>query len=318
MATDTKRFVDDGWAVWTDENCKTAVYFTEWLNPKGENYVDIGVWTYEMKKSCDVHIFVPFPLEFSDINDLSPVLFTEKGAKAVFNTAFSVEKGGSGRCSRFVYDKKPVDLLRVSQDTLRLENVGGGTLLTARIAEYLSDFTCGETYIFFRLPHKRLNELFLSKPHTKLGKESLKELITSPMVTQRFGYSLGLNEERILPREIFNNTEIRRQDIQKAQLTIMIDEDYELNDGGCSQIRHSDGSAYAGYAPKNFENSNFVCYQWRQSRAGENKSHSNFYTVIQNSFISRKSVLVYGLILMFTSILGSAAYDLVKFLIELI
>ena len=318
MAADTKRFVDDGWAVWTDENCKTAVYFTEWLNPKGENYVDVGVWIYGLDKPVDMHVFVPFPVEFSDICDLSHVLFTEQGAKAVFNTAFQAEKGASGRCSRFVYDKKTVDLLHVTADTIRLESVGGGSILTARIAENTADFTSDEIYMLIRLPHKNLNELFRAKPHTKLEKDSLKELITSPMVTQRFGYSLGLNEERILPKELSANLKIRAQNIEKSQLTLMIDEDYELNDGSCSRIRHSDGAAYAGYSPKDFEERNFVCYQWKQGRAGEKKSHSNFYVTVQNSFISKKSVLVYGLILMFTSILGSAAYDLIKLLFELL
>ena len=316
MATDTKRFVDDGWSVWTDENYKTAIYFTEWLNPRGENYVDVGVWVYGMENPCDIHIFVPFPVELSDICDLSSVLSTTSGAKAVFNTPFQAEKGAAGHCSRFVYDEKPVDLLHFSPDTLRLERVADGTLLTARILEWKTEFQSDEIYVFFRLPHKSLNELFKAKPHTKLEKDSLKELITSPIVTQRFGYTLGVNEERILPQAILGNEKIRGQDIQRTQLTLIIDEDYEVNDGGCNRIRHSDGSAYAGYAPADFEKRNIVCYQWRQGRAGEKKSHSSFFTVIQNSFISRKSVLVYGLILMFTSILGSAAYDLIKLLIE--
>ena len=43
MAKKQRKFVDDGWAIWTDGDDVCTVYLQDWLNPKGKSYVDLAV-----------------------------------------------------------------------------------------------------------------------------------------------------------------------------------------------------------------------------------------------------------------------------------
>ena len=74
--------------------------------------------------------------------------------------------------------------------------------------------------------------------------ERLKELISSPTVTQKYGYSIRINEARLLPKEINKIEVLHQQRIRKALITISIDEEYELNDSNCYRIRRMEEDLY--------------------------------------------------------------------------
>ena len=42
MSKKQKRFADDGWAVWVDGDDRSTVYINNWINPKGNSYVDLA------------------------------------------------------------------------------------------------------------------------------------------------------------------------------------------------------------------------------------------------------------------------------------
>ena len=70
MGSKIKHFADDGWAVWIDGDEKSTVYFNEWINPSGKNYVDIGVRMYEAENAREVNIYIPFEIEENEIDGL--------------------------------------------------------------------------------------------------------------------------------------------------------------------------------------------------------------------------------------------------------
>ena len=71
MGSKIRHFADDGWAVWIDGDEKSTVYFNEWINPSGKNFVDIGVRMYGARNAREVNIYIPFEVEENEMNDLS-------------------------------------------------------------------------------------------------------------------------------------------------------------------------------------------------------------------------------------------------------
>ena len=41
MPKKQRKFADDGWAVWIDGEDTSTIHINDWLNPKGNSYVDI-------------------------------------------------------------------------------------------------------------------------------------------------------------------------------------------------------------------------------------------------------------------------------------
>ena len=115
------------------------------------------------------------------------------------------------------------------------------------------------------------------------GMERLKELVSSPVVMQKYGYSIRINEARLLPIEINKIEVLHQQRIRKALITISIDEEYELNDSNCYRIRRMEEDLYINYAPPGYTCSDIITYQWVEERDKNMKAHFNFYFDIVHS-----------------------------------
>ena len=77
MASKSKRFVDDGWAVWVEGDDLSTVYINDWINPKKKSFVDFAIKIRGVKKSNNLYIYVPFLIEKSEIFDLTHFLKDE-------------------------------------------------------------------------------------------------------------------------------------------------------------------------------------------------------------------------------------------------
>ena len=52
MGKRTRRFADDGWAIWIDGDDRSTIYLNEWLNPKGKCIDKKGILhTIEVKET---------------------------------------------------------------------------------------------------------------------------------------------------------------------------------------------------------------------------------------------------------------------------
>jgi hypothetical protein len=58
------------------------------------------------------------------------------------------------------------------------------------------------------------------------------------MLSEKHGYSVRINEPRLLPEEITRVGSFHRQKLKKAVITITVSEEYDINDEGCYRIRH--------------------------------------------------------------------------------
>ncbi|MGN0243595.1 MAG: hypothetical protein ACI4CT_05985 [Lachnospiraceae bacterium] len=318
MSTKNRKFADDGWAIWIHGDDRSTVYLNEWIQPKGKSYVDVSVRIYGAQDVDDVNIYVPFSIAEHDIEDLSAKLSSDEILRVLFNTNGVIDTEKNAYTSELRYDGRVVSLIALSEEIMKMRNLSEGTVITISlnsIREYLSS---NEAYIIFRIPHRSLDEIFSSPINMGDGIKKMKEMISSPITTQRYGYSIRINEARLLPVEINTIEDLHNQKIRKALVTVSLDENYELNDSNCYRIRRLEEDLYRNYAPVGYECSNAIIYQWVEERDKNMKAHYNFYFNIVHNNISRSSIAFYLLIVLLVGIVGMVIYDLLKYFIFMI
>lgn len=318
MSIKTRKFADDGWGIWINGDDRSTVYLNEWINPKGKSYVDIAIRIYGAKKANELNIYVPFGITVDEITDLSVELEDDAILRGLFNTNVMVDAEKNESTSELKYDGRTVSLINLSKDILKAKRIAEGTVITAALNKIQQHITSDEAYVIFRIPHRTLDEVFTPQMNVRGSIERLKELISSPVVMQKYGYSIRINEARLLPTEISKIEVLHQQRIRKALVTISIDEEYELNDSNCYRIRRMEEDLYKDYAPHGYDCSDVITYQWVEERDKNMKAHYNFYFDIVHSKISKNSVLLYVLIMLLTAVAGNAIYGLIRNIIMLL
>ena len=145
----------------------------------------------------------------------------------------------------------------------------------------------------------------------------LRDLITTPVVSEKYCYSVRINEARLLPEEITRIGVFHRQKLKKAVITLAIDEGYELNDGGCYRIRRLEENLYKDYLPKDYKFEDVITYQWNQNREHSQQGHFNFYYNLSKNSISRSSMFLYMVLLLTIGVFGDFLASLIEALIKM-
>ena len=147
--------------------------------------------------------------------------------------------------------------------------------------------------------------------------ERLRDLITTPVVSEKYGYSIRINESRLLPEEITRIGMFHRQKLNKAVITISIDENYELNDAGCYRIRRLEENLYKEYLPSDYQAEDVITYQWNQNRENNFQGQFNFYYSITRESISKGSMFLYMILLLSSGVIGDVISNAVQALFAL-
>ena len=313
-----KFFADDGWAFWVDGDDTSTIYLNNWLNPKGTSYMDVAIHIRGIKETKSLNMYFPFAVDKGEIEDVSLNFNDENLSKAIFSSMCVVDYKKNDATSEIAYNGKTVDIVHISALDYTMKFVSKGTLMHVDfdgLVEYLDN---DEVYFMFRVPHKSITEVF--KQRTKVGNflTRIRDMIMSPIVSESYGYSVRINEARLLPKEINSVGAFHRQKLKKAVVTISIADDYEINDIACYRIRRLEEELYKNFLPSNFSSANVVTYQWQQNREINLKGHFNFYFNISRNAISPGSILIYILIIILLNAVGSSLWDLIKSIYDLI
>ena len=118
-----------------------------------------------------------------------------------------------------------------------------------------------------------------------------------------------------MPEEITRIGMFHRQKLNKTAITISVDENYELNDGGCYRIRRLEENLYRNYLPKDYRCDDVITYQWVEERDHNMKAHYNFYFTMEHNKVSKLSMLAYLLLVFLISVIGGGIYDLIKLML---
>ena len=317
MSKKKKKFADDGWAIWLDGDDTSTVYINNWLNPKGESYVDLAIRIRGVKSSRFLHVYVPFAISYDEIEDVSLLFYDTKILQATFSAACIVDYKKNEHTSEIAYNGKTVDIVHISTLEYDIKPLSDGTLINVDLEKINASLDNDEAYFIWRMPHKSLDEIF--RPHVDVGNamERLRDLITTPVVSEKYGYSIRINESRLLPEEITRIGMFHRQKLNKAAITISIDENYELNDAGCYRIRRLEENLYKEYLPSDYQMDDVITYQWNQNREDNFQGQFNFYYSITRDSVSKGSMLLYMILLLAVGVIGDAVSNAVQALFAL-
>lgn len=315
MPKKQRKFADDGWAVWIDGDDTSTVYINDWLNPKGKSYIDIAVRIRGVKVSKALHVYVPFTVSRDEIKDVSLLFRDTKILQATFSSACIVDYKKNEYTSEIAYNGKTVDIVHISTLEYQADRLADGTLISVDLGSLQRFLDNDEAYFIWRMPHKSLNEIF--KPRVNMGNAlaRLRDLITTPVVSEKYGYSIRVNESRLLPEEITRIGAFHRQKLKKAVITLSIDENYELNDSGCYRTHRLEENLYEDYLPKDYNREDVITYQWNQNREYNLQGQFNFYYTISKNSVSRGSMLLYIILLLTIGIFGDLLSGLVQLFI---
>ena len=305
MPKKQRKFADDGWAVWVDGDDTSTVYINDWLNPKGKSYVDMAIRVRGVKASRSLNVYVPFSVTRDEIDDVSLLFSDTRILQATFSAACIIDYRKNEHTSEIAYNGKTVDIVHISTLEYQTKQLSDGTLISISFDDLQPSLDNDEAYFIWRMPHKSLNEIF--KPRVNVGNvmSRLRDLITTPVVSEKYGYSIRVNESRLLPEEITRIGVFHRQKLKKAVITLSIDENYELNDSGCYRIHRLEENLYEGYLPKDYKREDVITYQWHQNREYNLQGQFNFYYTVTKDSISRGSMFLYMMLLTIIGVFGN-------------
>lgn len=312
MSKKNKFFADDGWAMWVDGDDVSTIYLNNWLNPKGKSYMDVAVHIRGVNETTALNIYFPFSVDKNEIEDISLKFNDENLSRAIFSSMCVIDYKKNKATSEIAYNGKTVDIVHISALDYTVEPISKGALLKVPFTELFKYLDNDETYFMFRVPHKTITEVF--RQRNKVGSfiTRTRDLIMSPIVSESYGYSVRINEARLLPKEVNSIGAFHRQKLKKAVVTISIAEDYEINDMSCYRIRRLEEELYKNFLPDGFEGRDTVTYQWQQSRDINLKGHFNFYLNISRNAISMGSLALYLVIITFIDVFGGMVWDIIK------
>ena len=317
MSKKQRKFADDGWAVWIDGDDTSTVYINDWINPKGKSYVDLAIRIRGVKLCRFLHVYIPFAVLPAEIEDVSLLFKNTKILQATFNAACIIDYKKNEHTSEIAYNGKTVDIVHISTLEYEMIALPEGTLMHIALEKLCPFLDNDEAYFLWRLPHKSLDAIF--ETHVDVGNVigRLRDLITTPVISEKYGYSIRINEARLLPEAITRIGAFHRQKLKKATIVIYIDENYELNDTGCYRIRRLEDNLYGDYFPKDCQSEDMITYQWNQNRDYDLNGHFNFYFSITKDSVSRGSMLLYIAVLLIMGVLGDFVSSAVQALIGL-
>ena len=300
-----RKFADDGWAVWIDGDDTSTVYINNWLNPKGKSYVDMAIRVRGIQATKALNVYIPFVVSPDEIEDVSLLFKDTKILQATFSAACIVDYKKNEHTSEIAYNGKTIDIVHISTLTYQTKLLADGTLMNINLEELRPFLDNDEAYFIWRMPHKSLDEIF--KPRVSMGNVMgrLRDLLTTPVVSEKYGYSIRINESRLLPEEITRIGAFHRQKLKKAVITLSIDENYELNDSGCYRTHRLEENLYEDYLPKDYNREDVITYQWHQNREYNLQGQFNFYYTIAKDSISRGSMFLYMTLLTIIGVFGN-------------
>jgi hypothetical protein len=312
MPKKQRKFADDGWAVWIDGDDVSTIYINDWLNPKGKSYVDLAVRIRGAMSSKSLNVYVPFLVNQEEIEDVSLLFNDTKILQATFSASCIIEYKKNDCTSEIAYNGKTVDIVHVSALGYEVSTISDGTFIKINLEKLRPYLDNDEVYFIWRMPHKSLDEVFAPRKDVHNALERLKDLITTPIVAEKFGYSIRVNESRLLPEEITKIGAYHRQKLKKAVVTLSINESYELNDASCYRIRRLEEKLYSDFLPSSYNCADVITYQWQQTRDNNLRGHFNFYYNIAKNSVSRGSMFLYLVLLTAVGVVGNLISDIIS------
>ena len=119
-----------------------------------------------------------------------------------------------------------------------------------------------------------LDELFKKQVDVKDAVTRLRDLLTSPVLSEKYACSVRVNEARLLPDEINQISAFHRQKLKKVVVTLSLQEDYQVNDSNCYRIHRLEENLYKNFLPKDYTSEDVInkCFEDFKKHYKENSA----------------------------------------------
>lgn len=308
---------DDGYAVWTvpvngvNVVSPIDIHINQWVMMRKNNvgvYVDFGIRVYSAKDVSKICFYTPYTIEVQDIEDLSLFLKNDNIARGVFNTNCSIKFDGINGITELKYNEHDSNVFELPKN---IKKSNDGAIITFDVLSISKKLTKDELYIRFRIPSKK-EEKFLDEKSDAL--DSFARILSSPILYEKYLYTIRINEMRSLPAQIRFNTLVQNQKILKIILTVCANGPFTVDPSTCYKTRMIEKELYKDYVPQNFALDRCMVNQWMQEKASFN--HYNLTCIFCKEEVNKRSLLLYAFFVICLSALGGALVELVKILLN--
>lgn len=298
-----KMFIDDNIAVWTlGERSKCDIHINEWSIPTGESYLDLGIRIYNSSKINGFYVYISYSITTDEVEDLSELLSSEKVARGIFNTPCKIKYSTNHPFIELEISGSKQSVIKLSFIEFTTEKTGDGTVLFFPLDAIRNQEIQNVIYIRFRIPHKSINKLY----HAKNG--DIGDLFSTPIVAEQYDYALKINEFRSIPLKTADTLCQNTLVIRKILVVMAISRKYFIDDQECYKVRLLERDLYNSYVPNKFDCGNSIVYQWEKKQMDK----CTFSFKITSEGISKKSLIMYILILVAVSLTTNALWDGIK------
>lgn len=311
-----RKFADDSWAVWVDGDDISTIYLNDWMNTKGKSYVDFAIRIVGVKASKSLSVYVPYDVSKDEIDDITLHFENTRILQAIFSATCIVDYKKNPHASEIAYNSKTIDIVHISTLDYSVEKLSKGTLIRVDLQSLQPFLDNDEAYFIWRMPHKTLDTMFQQHAEVSNRLKRLKLVVTTPIISEKYSYSIRINESRLLPEEITRIGAFHRQKLKKAVITLSVNENYELNDSGCYRIRPLEEDLYQEFLPENYDSEDIITYHWMQSRENNLRGQFNFYYSISRDTMSSASMSLYLVLLLVFGVAGNLLADVARIFIN--
>ena len=317
MASKNKKFVDDGWAIWIEGNDVSTVYINDWINPKGRSYVDLAIKVRGIKDSKSLNLYIPFEIEQNEIIDLSHYLKDENIFRGTFNNAGVIDYMKNKYTSEAAYNGKMLDIIHFPIERFEITKLSRGTLVRANLEDMQKYIDNEDAYFYLRFPHKSLDRVLRNQRDVSTILARFRDLVMSPVVSENYSYQIRINEARMLPDEVNKIGAFHRQKLKNAIVSLVISEEYEVDDRNCYRIRRIEENLYHEFIPngKNLEDA--ITYLWQENIEDNLHGRFNFYLHISRNKIGKGSMFIYMFLALLVGLSGDFLWDFIKYISKL-
>lgn len=300
--------VNDNFAIILDgtlEKYNYDIHINDWVVYPFGSYIDFGIRIYNILSVNSFCMYIPYKINPEEIQDLGPLFGDEKTARVLTNTSAKITTSTASPIIDISYYNITESIIFIKQLNKSVYSCCNGTIIEFFFNNMHSLIKNGNGYIRFRIPHKSLNQVFISKRH------DYKFSFDSPIITDKYQHTIKINEFRSLPSEIRQKLSVKKQCIRKGHFFLTMSRNICADSIICENTRPLEEDLLNLYMPPTFKNSDVTVYQW--SKRPQKYLFFSFRCSV--SKIQPLSLFIYSIIIIFLSILGNMLWELIKLMI---
>ena len=274
-----------------------------WVGYNSERaFIDIGIRFYKGMNISQYFVYVPYEIDFSDVEDLFETFSYEDVIQGIFNKTCKIIRKVPEEFIELSFDGEKEKILPLSKLGITSSRCGEGSILCLNLENIKMLLNATNVYFRWRLPCSVLARIMKKRHFNNFS-------INSPYIKSNYKYFLKINEIRSLPLGVKEKINKSTKYFDRIVLIVVNNNKIEINTERCYKIRVLEEEQFKKYKPKYYTETKSNVYQWHTIN---NSGSCNFFIESKLRRINWISVLIYFLIILLTSLLADGMFECLK------